>query len=434
LRGTLSPESALAGQVTVHDFEGVPEEPPDYLDRARTRALELALERGRDPDRVEKAFEDLANALGRSWLNHLPTQRVPDSPVDRFSHELGQALALAGVSEIAELLELAKYLAALHDVPGFADTCDVLKNDYSHGLLQLAWAYRFRRIGAEELVLEPDATDGRKGDISFTLAGQPFMVECYCPSWRADKVDASLKRLLGDKVRVALRSQPAVVAVAVGEPLGSGFAKYVEREVVRAIDELSEKELVRRGEVPHLDIAATSIRSDRDAPEDVIADLAGKHGEHRFEFRLVLMPRRDAEALWKQKKEGKLAGRVAIWLPQATPRLAGPEWWDDLIGKIEKKLPQTRKDGGAARGVVVGLRKRSDWSEPEEASRLHLNRRLLEGRKDMGFVFVLRREWTERGHYGYSGARFFGAPPAAPSEVQAAALTGVEMADLLADL
>ena len=77
-------------------------------------------------------------------------------------------------------MELAIYLKQLFQVAGLHDVIRSslrANNKFNSALLQLAWAYRFRKLGAE-IQLEPPAASGQ-GDILITWRNKKYTVECY---------------------------------------------------------------------------------------------------------------------------------------------------------------------------------------------------------------------------------------------------------------
>lgn len=57
--------------------------------------------------------------------------------------------------------------------------------------MQLAFAYRFQRIGAEAMELEPPVAGGRVSDLSFCLDSNNYLANCARPWIRSSRQSAT---------------------------------------------------------------------------------------------------------------------------------------------------------------------------------------------------------------------------------------------------
>jgi hypothetical protein len=140
----------------------------------RLRALASAPSMGLTTAFVAEQIDTLVMAIGRDWLLEATKDVPPSIPIPFPRHPLGHLVSTAGPEHIAEALELAEYLHALSKVPGVSSVPQALRAQYYQTVLQVAFAARLRRGGAQNLVLEPTATDGRLSDIRFDFGGMRY--------------------------------------------------------------------------------------------------------------------------------------------------------------------------------------------------------------------------------------------------------------------
>ena len=137
---------------TEADFTRTREDPVTFF---RLCALELARDLGLTTAFVDEHINIFVSAIGADWLATASTDVPPGIPIPFPRHPLGHIVSAAGPEQIAEALELGEYLRALHAAPNIAAVLTALKAQYYQTLLQLAFGSRFRRTGAQDLVLEP---------------------------------------------------------------------------------------------------------------------------------------------------------------------------------------------------------------------------------------------------------------------------------------
>jgi hypothetical protein len=139
-------------------------------------------------DFIPEGIDILRSVFGESWIRDQVAKRVSEGSYRAPKHPIARHFSTGGKSDIAELLELAAYIKSLVRVPRLSDVINHMKNapEYRTSLLQLAYAYRFRRVGATDLQLEPTADGGRLGDFAFTIEKMGIIAECYVPRPASD--------------------------------------------------------------------------------------------------------------------------------------------------------------------------------------------------------------------------------------------------------
>jgi hypothetical protein len=141
------------------------------------------------------------NAFGKEWLDEKIKEREKGTTLNSSRHPLAGMFLVPGETQIRAMFELGIYLKELALVPCLNDVMRQLKNkdDFENTLIQLAYGFRFSKIGATDLAFEPDVDDGRKADILFKFDGQQYLAECFRPDgsgdWYTELGENSQKRI-----------------------------------------------------------------------------------------------------------------------------------------------------------------------------------------------------------------------------------------------
>lgn len=90
-------------------------------------------------------------------------------------------ILVPGETQVKAMFELGIYLRQLATVPKLLDVIRQLKNkdDFDSAFIQLAYGFRFLKIGATEIAFEPDIDNGGKADIIFKFSNQSYLAECF---------------------------------------------------------------------------------------------------------------------------------------------------------------------------------------------------------------------------------------------------------------
>ena len=388
-----------------------------WTDRAARAANRLSL----GHISVPEAISIVRNALGEDWLRTVSTLRstaeVPFKP-----HRLGDCLTIAGDGEIVEIVELALYLRTLHDVPGLSEVFPVLRDDYWTARQQLAFAFRFRTMGSEDLRFEP-AVGTNRADLSFGLRDQHFTLESFYPRYGSGTPTAvriffrratKLIERIGEMTSRVLR-----VTVRLFRSPDHAEARQLEGWVLRLVRESlnSKAEIVTSGaggKPPWYDrneLAEIVI-------EDISAvtpdpDFAGGSPMDREEGTVLVVVARSVDRKdLSRVRDGTVdeatsprASRLRVI--DAGGRKAGrrpEEVASALVRKLQRKVTQLGDvPRGSARLLLVNVPWMTDRHDEENATYVgaildQIRRKIIDGRSRMGGVLAVARAWTGRRH------------------------------------
>ncbi len=328
-----------------------------------------------DPAAVNEAIGVLCTALGEEWWRNSASEFVQGGFVPSHRHPLGVILHVAGENQVAEALELARYIAFFAQSPNLGLALDNLKAtpQYASTLLQLAFAYRLGRSGALDLSFEPPAQAGRFGDIAFSHAAFRYHVECYSQVL-ADEVTTECELLLKQSLNV-VKDMETPFSIAI--QLHVMPSAEVRRSIVGLIGDIAARinkdantqspgalvrELSRKssatvsvcqslesegaqGEKPMLVRHPEFPRQSDDYISMAQVGLARKSDIRRVQSTRITVARRSVVALWFPPQEEEQANLLKD--------LEDP--LRQLGKKIEKKVVQTRGDE-STRGLMIAQR------------------------------------------------------------------------------
>ena len=154
-----------------------------WLRRAHESAPRLRL----PVEFLGEAIGILTGAVSEQWVREGVAKRRPGFIGVFHGNPLIKALAVAGDNDLVTVVELAIYLKHLVRVEGLQEVITSLRGEdtFDSALLQLAYAYRFQKMGVQ-VRLEPAAARGRRGDIHLAWRGKEYMVECHAPRPKPD--------------------------------------------------------------------------------------------------------------------------------------------------------------------------------------------------------------------------------------------------------
>jgi hypothetical protein len=348
------------------------EGPISYL---QLRGLALAHKLGVDGSSINEMVGILRSVFSEEWLVGAASEIPRGRGIAFRPHWIGNLVHTAGETQILELLELVQYLKVAASSPVFTTLVEGIKANYHTAILPLAFSHRFIRAGATDLQFEPPATEGRFGDLAFTVDGPRYVVECYRPYFTPDELKDV--QMLAFQLLDALENKAVVYSVAVQLNRRPSVADRRELSALvlrmaRAVDE--EQATVT-------DAYVCRMATGDYATVSMCRSFATVPGAPRVLLRPTDFPRQDddppiflrrkigTEAELKHVQTDKEGGiglsHVGIWLPpemeQAQPskKDAEPQLLK-LARNLEKKLAQTRDDDGARRILVVNT-----WLAPQ---------------------------------------------------------------------
>lgn len=379
----------------------------DPRDHWISQSHQLASKLSLPVDFINETRDIVEGAFGCDWLSEIfGKPRSKHTLVPKAHHHLDTLFGVAGECQVVELIELAVYLKRLAICPNVADVINVMKNHYATGFLQLAYAYRFQRAGAENIELEPP-TDRGKSDIFFVYGNQPFLVECYVPSI-ADKTNSieNLRKCSGmvfracdansDQLRVSIRLKQSI-SVQQGKQLGWWLANQIRR--------CTSGHLTAEHEFAQCDVKPVESSDDetdcprpmnpqelRDAPDIVISPYS--------------VPVSDIEKVRLGEPVRRRDGsRLLIWRPESERKeLTEAEYIEELDKRISEKLKQTkRKSDNPARLVIAQVAKfMGDEDRALRVSR-KLQQNLMPRYENVSAILLVQRSWVRESRYQFHG-------------------------------
>jgi hypothetical protein len=407
----------------------------------QTTALERARELMIAPDSINEALGVLQSVLGEDWLKSA-LGRDPAHPIAFRKHPIGNLITPAGDIQIAGTLELVEYLKAAAASPVFADLVAGLKAAYGSTFLQLAFGYRFRRLGAVGLQFEPPVERGRKGDLAFEIEGTRIIAECYIPRVRRNNVEANW--LLMQALELRKSERPAVLSIAVKLKRGlsgperksllrllADLARQVDDAI--AADRLSDDSRYEETETAHVSVA----RSRSVGPGEhslgrqhiMFPDLREKEP---FVFGRVGVSRAADVRPGRPPKERETRDCVAIWLADDEEKEQSlkkdlDEPLDDLGFRLERKLAQTKESEEVGRLLIVSTWIAQEFHRASPDAIAILRRRLFGKHQNVsGLLLVGRHSWRQPSRKRYQIMALLPSPEFGLSHAMIARLNAME--------
>jgi len=274
------------------------------------------------------------------------------------------------------------------------------------------------RGGAQNLVLEPAATDGRLSDIRFDFRGMRYRAECFRPTYKLDaEVTHDLARLAQDLLEIAKQEQFIVsIAIDLGVRPTRDVRKGISVVVRESIREIGNT--IRNYSPAFPTILATRP----EATVSVSRAIVSKPGAPPIIVRHPEFPQRSdnqdlfmrvavADATQISRIHGPIEGTgrssVAIWVPPAVKRPDArdedPDAAIERLGrKIEGKIAQLRSSDDDARVLIVDAWQTEYVLEGSQPRQDRLRRKIVEKHDRVAGLLMTRRRWTaELGRYSY---------------------------------
>jgi len=340
------------------------------LDEWRIEGLSRAARLRLHGSSINEAAAVVSNVFGDDWLA-LACQRDRGGRWQQ-SHPIGGLLLPPGDNQIVGLLELVEYLKASAESPVFPELVAGLKAQYGPTFLQMAAAYRLKRLGATNLEFEPPVQGGLKGDIVFELEGRPIIAECYIP--RVMRSSLEVHWLLQRCLAMREGLHPSIVSIAIKLKVDPTASQ--RKTTLRLVRELSAEIDSTAGTVPRSQFTETEAAYISVAPTKAVApgqDSVGMQdprfpdmrGEQPFVFGRITVARAARIKAGHVPPPIETRDHVAIWLSDEQTELHSlekdlDEPLAELGKKLERKLAQTRLDDRTGRLLIV-----SSWMTGE---------------------------------------------------------------------
>lgn len=376
------------------------------LETFQIRALSFATQLKFSPDLVNEAIAVLRVTFGDDWLE-AEDQGAASVPLGFGGHPLRRDLDLAGEGQVAHILELVEYLK---NVPGATAPIVVanLKDAYGRAILQLAFADRFRRLGAKSVRLEPAAADGRFGDIGFHLGGHDYLVECYSVS-AVPTGDAKYEEVrLTTSIMEAIAHESRVISVAVrlANPITAAHRKAITAAVRHVLSRSLLRPLLLEVDGTTISIAQSVEVGPGENSALMLHQEFDSTGEPDQFVRSSHVPRSKAFSLTNRSFEAPTRSHVGVWLDDDTRRARSMKKpleseLERLADKAERKLVQTRSEG-SRRLMVVSSWVSHEFDRATTESEDRLAGKLVRAHENVDGVLIVGRAWSyesNRHHY-----------------------------------
>ncbi|MFP2908479.1 hypothetical protein ACLESD_26175 [Pyxidicoccus sp. 3LFB2] len=390
----------------------------DPLEFFRLRALANAHPMRIEADLVNESLSILCASFGTEWLCACVNDVKKGSIVPDRKHPLGSFLHVAGEPQIAEVIELSRYLLTFSNSPAFGTLVRTLAapSQYQSTLLQLAAAYRLRRSLNVDVHLEPPAQNGRLGDISFEYASNKYNAECYLPRLD-DEVTPECELLLKDCAKIVKDSGiPISAAIQLWSMPNAALRKEMVGLIREQVKHIKEH-------TPHAGAFEQALISGKHAVISVSQSFETPLGSAPPVVRHPAFPRQGNDYVascsvgraskhglrgaQRANVRGATCGIVALWLPpeeEAKASLSKDLTRDieQISKRIEKKVAQTRGGEGVRGLVIVETWIASQMNRATEEQLRGLRRRVLDNHARIDALLLMSRHWNhESRRYKY---------------------------------
>lgn len=384
----------------------------DWQAEAHKRAAALRV----DPSTINEASGVIRSAFGDRWLQEA-CARDAGHPLPLRAHPIGNFLTPPGDNQIIALLELSEYLIAASSSPIIGEILASLKAQYGHTFLQLAFAYRFARIGAINVELEPPVQRGLKGDIACTLNGRRLIAECYIPRVKRRNLEADW--LLQQCLALRHGQHSAVLSVSIklkvspNAPQRKTIVRLV-RELAAAVDRdiaagnCSIRSCFAETDAAYISVArSVAVRAGEDSVGVRHPQFPDLNGKQPLLFGRVSVGRATVIRPGYVPEPIESRDHVAIWLSdedeaaQSLQRdLDAPI--GELLRKLERKLSQAKLDPDVGRVLIVSSWMTSELQRASPSSQAEISRTLFQKHRNVaGILLVLHSYHQDIDRYNY---------------------------------
>ncbi|HYM40712.1 MAG TPA: hypothetical protein VEY12_11335, partial [Thermoplasmata archaeon] len=363
---------------------------------------------------IPEAIDIVKGGFEEEWLRQRAHAKTRATALPFSDHPLGDCFAVAGPNQIVEILELAVYIKRLVRAPRLETVLHAMREQYGPGLLQLAYAYRFQRLGASAVELEPAAAGGRQADISFDLSRVPYLVECYIPEVRDRNTSHELHYSTG-AIFDALSERGARirrVCIRLTRPINAADRKRIERVTIAAIRTMGDASRVDAQD----EAALISVEGVSDMAVDTDFPRPGErrsgrwlYGDADWSMDEQLVPDAKIPDVRRGKAPFPSGNRIFVWRAPGEERSQSFEQRvEELVDKISGKLAQTRRHDGPGRIIVASIPEALDRDAETMRLMTEIQNQLLRKHRGVAALLLTTRVWTTQKRHQYQGFVLFG--------------------------
>jgi hypothetical protein len=382
------------------------------LDHWTYRGYRRATDLGICSEFIEEARDIVVGAFGRDWLTEQLSQAPQGFRLVYDGHPLVESFLVAGDPQIVEVIELAVYLKRLAGVRRLDQVVTMMRQrgQFESSMMQLAYAYRFQKAGAQ-VELEPDATAGRRSDIGLLLDGHRFLAECYVPtsgrkSALSEIVDYSVPKLFRAAKHHGIKARIRIVFSREPRP---GERTVLERSIRDAISQVATDQClsvdVSWATISVSDISGVDPDPDYPDPQGAEPTLMPEDGDAILSE--ISVDPRDVERVKDGSAVFMARGSRFIFKWPQLKSTSIDERVEELKDKFDEKLQQTKKEG-AGRILIAQVKEGQEMNAEDEEVARRLQERLLGRHKRIGALILTSRKWTTANRYRYHGYVLYG--------------------------
>jgi len=378
----------------------------DPFDHFAKQAFSNAKRFGLPSSFINESIAIVMGAFGEDWLRTMFVKDRSSTPVIPASrHPLADCFAIAGKNQIAEILEIAVYLKHLAQVKNVNHVITQMKDKYYSGFLQLAYAYRFSKIGARNIELEPKTNKGKRGDIYFEFNNFPCIVECYIP--HTSKLDTSIELYHSfGAIFDALISKDGIyrVSIKLKKSINSRDRKLIQSKIIGLIN-------IMHGEEPvETEDEIANILIENISKADVEADFPTSpnhwtvYGDADLCAHQYWTDRAGIQAIRDDlEKHRRRGNRIFVWRPPSEKKkILLQERVDVLVKKMSKKLAQIKPvDEQTKRLIVVSVGEGKHERDDDIRISQEVGRKISIDHSNLFMIILTSRVWTKQNRHRY---------------------------------
>lgn len=356
----------------------------------------------------------IKNAFGEEWLKNnfaKPNRSLPF--LDK--HPVASNFEIAGDPQIVSNMEIAEYLRCLANVPGLCKVLDLLKNkgQFYTTFLQIAYAYRFMKLGAIKMRFEPPIDEGRHSDLFFLYKNQPFLAECFRPKLKnkgQDHFQDILKYSANKLFDAAVKHKRKIFYyIRFLRNINTKERKEIISLCITSINKLISQEsgqLKFKHDACDVKIFNAS-KIERNSPNEYKEILLELNKTSDFGCNVYLVKANQIDKVRNHSDyEREESSKLFIKYP---PREKHPDWILSLVKKIEKKIIQVRRKSDNPRGIlIVNSSINLFKSDTSRNFNTRLYYKIIDKHKNIDTIILTSHKWMVCKRYKYIATSLMG--------------------------
>ena len=302
-----------------------------------------------------EALGIIRNAFSTHWLDQIVAAKEKGNAIQSSRHPLASLILVPGKVQTNKVLELGIYLRALHAAPNIDQVIRQMKSgeDFENTWLQIAYGFRFFKVGASDLKFEPDVDAGKKADIIFNFESQTYLAECFMPevrdSWIIEFAAQSQKHIF-DFCELAKKTVCIKIFWRAQPPFTHIERKLFEQKWKQLIQNVGDTPLSAETNFFKIQIQEISTFSQLDR-ENLFKKMFNEVG-CKFAYKQSMMKKNDVLNTLRGKGK-KTFARDLLFFHTDEVQESMAELVSRLSKKMEKKVSQLKKKDLNAKGLLI---------------------------------------------------------------------------------